>query len=281
LDSWLVGEKSVTTKHLFLFLAVIALAAGACNSGKTVSNNPVPSNPAPGILSFSASPASIAFGNSTTLSWSVSNATSISISPDLGTVSGNSVSVSPTLTTTYTLTASGSGGTATSMTTVKVLATTLSYTDPSSGAYRLVRNATKSTSKHLVLDLIGPAGSLSGVGFYLSADPAQINWVAVDTGDTEKIKNSVFTNAIIKSKASADGVLQAGIYQKGSTGAINATSSTVLASVALELTTGAQIANAKTVTFGAVSGKAVILNPPENSTATSPITIAAGTLTAN
>ena len=263
-------------------LAVIFIFVNACNSANTTLN-PGPSTPAPVIRSFAASPAGITIGESTTLSWSVSNATSLSISPGVGAISGTSVSVSPANATTYTLTASGSGGTANATTsvTVKTIATAMSYTDPTSGTYKLVKNATKSTATHLVLDLVGPPASLSGVGFCLSADPTKIDWAVVDSGDAEKVKSSVFSNTIVKTKVGTDGVLQAGIYQKGTTGAFNPTSSTVLASVALDLKNNATITNPRTVVFSAVSGKAVILNPPGSGSTTSAITIATGTLTAN
>ena len=63
------------------------------------------------ILRFSAGPSSIPTGGSSTLSWSTSGATSVSISPGVGTVTANgSTTVSPASTTTYTLTATGSDG---------------------------------------------------------------------------------------------------------------------------------------------------------------------------
>jgi carbohydrate binding protein with CBM4/9 domain len=71
---------------------------------------------------FTASPTSIATGQSSTLSWTTSNATSVSIDNGLGAQPVNgSTSVSPSATTTYTLTASGSGGTVTRQATVTVL----------------------------------------------------------------------------------------------------------------------------------------------------------------
>ncbi len=64
-------------------------------------------------VTFSADPETILSGESTTLSWTSSNADSCVIDPDIGTVtSEGSVSVSPTQTTTYTITATGAGGTA-------------------------------------------------------------------------------------------------------------------------------------------------------------------------
>ncbi|MDB4438337.1 lamin tail domain-containing protein [bacterium] len=82
----------------------------------------VPGGP-PSINTFEASPPFVDSGQSVTLSWNVQNATSVNISPDVGTVaaeSGNIV-VTPDETTTYTITASGeSGPVATSQVTVGV-----------------------------------------------------------------------------------------------------------------------------------------------------------------
>ena len=77
---------------------------------------------APTIMQFTANPASIQAGQSSTLTWVVQNATSVSINNGIGTVNNNSgsVSVSPTATTTYTLTATNSSGTVTATQTVTV-----------------------------------------------------------------------------------------------------------------------------------------------------------------
>ncbi len=69
---------------------------------------------APTIGSFSASPAFIQAGQSSTLAWTVSGADSISITADVGVspgvITGSSTAVSPTATTTYTLTATNTIG---------------------------------------------------------------------------------------------------------------------------------------------------------------------------
>ena len=81
---------------------------------------------APAISSFSANPATISPGQSSTLSWTVSGSPipALSISPGVGAVTGNFVSVSLSTTTTYTLTASNSAGQATAQTTITVKDTT-------------------------------------------------------------------------------------------------------------------------------------------------------------
>ena len=74
------------------------------------------------VLQFSAAPATITAGQSSTLNWVVENATTVTITPTLGSVDAHSGSstVSPTATTTYTLTATGPGGTVNSTVTVTV-----------------------------------------------------------------------------------------------------------------------------------------------------------------
>lgn len=68
----------------------------------------------PPTVSFTATPASIAAGESAVLTWSTTQATSVTILPDLGPrpLSG-SVTVTPASTTTYTVVATGPGGTTT------------------------------------------------------------------------------------------------------------------------------------------------------------------------
>jgi hypothetical protein len=64
------------------------------------------------ITSFTASPTNIDAGQTATLSWTVAGASSVSISPGIGSVNpqSGSTQVSPQQTTTYTLTADGPGG---------------------------------------------------------------------------------------------------------------------------------------------------------------------------
>jgi hypothetical protein len=81
----------------------------------------VPSGPAPSITSFTASASTISAGQTSTLSWNVSGASYLIVSPALGAVRGTSATVSPSQTTTYTLYATNQYGrtTATVAVTVK------------------------------------------------------------------------------------------------------------------------------------------------------------------
>ncbi|MEI6223853.1 MAG: hypothetical protein WCS72_03810 [Deltaproteobacteria bacterium] len=90
-----------------------ALSFAACKTSDAPTAVPV-------ISTFTATPASITSGGSSTLAWTVSGATTLSIAPGVGTVTGSSVVVSPTTTTVYTLTASGAGGNTTAAATVTV-----------------------------------------------------------------------------------------------------------------------------------------------------------------
>ena len=75
----------------------------------------------PTISSFTANPVSVTEGDSSTLSWVVTGATTVSINQGIGAVAlSGSVLVSPTATTTYTLTATNSAGTITATVTVTV-----------------------------------------------------------------------------------------------------------------------------------------------------------------
>jgi uncharacterized cupredoxin-like copper-binding protein len=78
----------------------------------------------PLINSFTASPTSITSGSSSTLSWAVFGATSLSINPGgfTSVASSGTITVSPTASTTYTLTATNATGTTTAAAQVAVAA---------------------------------------------------------------------------------------------------------------------------------------------------------------
>ncbi len=126
----------------------------AVNSPMFSSDVPFPGTPAPAISSFTATPSNIMAGQSTTLAWSVSGATTLSINQGIGIVTGTSVSVSPNVTTTYTLTASNQGlATSSSQVVVTV--------DPLIGAVRkpndqsIASNTTLQNDSDLSLTLLG------------------------------------------------------------------------------------------------------------------------------
>jgi len=82
----------------------------------TASN--VPQDAAPTINSFTATPGNVTAGGNVTLSWDVSNASYIVVSPQAGAVRGTSVVVQPGQTTTYKLYATNQYGRTTAAVTV-------------------------------------------------------------------------------------------------------------------------------------------------------------------
>jgi hypothetical protein len=109
---------------LLSLLLIISLCAGCITlvEKETADTKEEPSIKPPVIISFTAGPETVDYGVQSRLSWEVSGAETVSISPVVGPV--NSVSqalVTPTTTTTYTLTASNEGGDSTKTVTVTVI----------------------------------------------------------------------------------------------------------------------------------------------------------------
>lgn len=121
---------SVSAACFALFLAFLVVGEIACGGGAA------PPPPLP-TVSLQANPSTIVEGSSTTLTWSSTNATQLSISPTVGSVplQGSTV-LQPTSSTTYTISASGPGGSASASTLVTVnptapVAVTIQATSPS------------------------------------------------------------------------------------------------------------------------------------------------------
>lgn len=99
---------------LTLAFAAAALTVG-CGKKPVVSHEPPPA-PAPAArptVTLTANPTAINKGESATLNWSSTNATQLTISPEVGAVAPEgSTKVTPSDSTTYSITASGPGGSA-------------------------------------------------------------------------------------------------------------------------------------------------------------------------
>jgi len=92
---------------------------------KQINTPPPPPPPPPAAakptVSIQANPTTIDKGGSSTLSWTSTNATQLTVAPDVGSVNAQgSTQVSPANSTTYTITASGPGGSADSSVRVTV-----------------------------------------------------------------------------------------------------------------------------------------------------------------
>jgi len=110
-----------------ILTAMLALAFVAGCKKKPPTAPPPPPPPPPAAarptVSLQASPTSVNKGDSTTLSWTSTDATQLTISPDVGAVTAQgSTKVTPSDSTTYTITASGPGGSADSSARVTVSA---------------------------------------------------------------------------------------------------------------------------------------------------------------
>jgi hypothetical protein len=114
-------SKSVTPSSTTIYTLTATNSNGSVTAKTTVTIAP------PVISSFTANPATISPGQSSTLSWSGSGATTLSIDQGVGAVSGTtSQMVSPATTTTYTLTATSSAGSTTAKVSVAVGASSTS-----------------------------------------------------------------------------------------------------------------------------------------------------------
>jgi len=107
-------------KKLFVLVSLLLITITGCTINIT---QPSPSQPAtpPEVMAFSASPSKIKTGESATLLWNVTGATSVTIDQGIGNVDvAGTKTVSPTTTTIYTLTATNSAGTNTESATITV-----------------------------------------------------------------------------------------------------------------------------------------------------------------
>jgi peptidoglycan-associated lipoprotein len=118
-------RKSLSQASVILCLLLLILAGG-CKKKAPVAPTPPPPPPPPAAaptVTLSANPTSIERGQSSTLTWSSTNATNVSIDQSIGDVStSGSRSVSPSSSTTYLITAKGEGGTETATARITVTA---------------------------------------------------------------------------------------------------------------------------------------------------------------
>src|SRR5277367_5971258 len=118
-------SSSLYSGAIFTAVLAVALVAG-CSKKPAAAAPPPPAPPPPAsrpTVSIQASPTSIERGGSTTLSWTSTDATQLTIAPDVGAVTAQgSTKVTPSASATYTITASGPGGSADSSVRVTVAA---------------------------------------------------------------------------------------------------------------------------------------------------------------
>lgn len=106
--------RPLLDRSLLVSVCALALFVAGCGKKPVASKPPVSAPPpaaAKPTATLSADRTSINKGESAKLTWSTTDATNVSIAPEVGAVTPQgSTTVSPTESTTYTLTASGPGG---------------------------------------------------------------------------------------------------------------------------------------------------------------------------
>ncbi len=163
-------------------LVVVAMTAFLACSGGGGSDKGGTSGSAPTISSFTANPATINSGQTTTLSWTVADATSLHIDPGNNDVTGYTSATASNLTqtTTFTLTATNASGSSTASTTVTV--NPLSTGDSATGSVNTNTSGTITT----------PLGAKLYVPIY-AVPPTQSGGTGTMTFSIEKTTASVPT----------------------------------------------------------------------------------------
>jgi len=118
-----LASRSLYRAALLVALSVVALTAGCHHKPPPPPPPPPVQAPAPArpTVTLQASPTSINKGESANLSWNSTDATRLTIAPDVGDVTAQgSTKVTPSDSTTYTITATGPGGSASATATVTV-----------------------------------------------------------------------------------------------------------------------------------------------------------------
>ena len=172
---------NVTANTTFTLTASNSYGSATATTAVTVA-----AQPAPVIASFTATPASLpAGGGSVTLSWTATNATTLSIDNGVGVVTGTSATANVAADTTFTLTASNSSGTVTRTSRVVLASASTRYLDVVNGVdtNACTQAAPCKTLAHAIIG--APAGStfLLADGMY-SAQTEGVGGFNVPDGGT-------------------------------------------------------------------------------------------------
>ena len=184
-----IGEKDVTVNQTTTY-TLIAKGDGGASPAKTLSISVKAAAPkAPSISSFTPSTARIKQGESVVLSWSTTDANSVTINgAPVTPPAGGSISASPTETTTYTLAANGAGNPAKLSVTITV--------DPKTQAPPTLMNPPPGDAAAIRTAL----DRLSGAYATQLADEVKKQWTGMNK-DQEKAVKAVFSNSGVKALA--------------------------------------------------------------------------------
>ena len=181
---------SPNTSYTYAMRAVDAAGNSSASSNSMTATTPPLTVAPPVISTFTAAPTSIVAGQSATLSWSVSGATSLSLDNGLGTVTGTSKSVSPASTVTYTLTATNTGGSVTAKVTI-----TVSATDGQGPSTPILLTATAKSATEVDLSWTPSSDNVGVSGYQISrsgAAPFTVSGTTVSYADTSASPNTSY-----------------------------------------------------------------------------------------
>jgi peptidoglycan-associated lipoprotein len=127
-------SRSLYRASLIVVLAASVFTFGCNKKPKQVSAPPTAPPPpaaAQPTVTLQASPSALEKGDSSTLSWTSTDATQLTVAPDVGSVNAQgSTKVTPSTSTTYTITASGPGGSASATARITVATAAPSAEEP-------------------------------------------------------------------------------------------------------------------------------------------------------
>ena len=232
-------------------------------------------------ITFTASPTSIGANGSSILSWKTTGATSVSISPGIGTVAlSGTKSVSSTATTTYTLTAKGAGGTKTATAKVSVIATTVAITATpgtvaSGGAVTLKVTVTNASSVAITNNQNSTSVPVSAAGGSVVVKPTV---TTIYTATAKGSKNNASASVTVTVSGTVGAPTVSISANPASITSGQTSTLTVTASGATGVTVTDNV-DSTTYTLGATGG-AQAVSPTQTTTYTATATGAGGTSTA-
>ncbi len=205
-------------RRILLFAVVVCLAVwqvacGGGNTGGVVTTPPTTSAP---TVNFTATPTAITSGQSSTLAWTTTNATTVSIDNGIGSMtpvaSGTKI-VSPTATTTYTLVATNANGSTSAAATVTVTSapppppastvTSVTVMGPATvpanntAQFAATVNGTGSPSQAVTWSVSASAGTITTTGLFTPlATAAGSSATITATSVQDKTKSGTATVAV-------------------------------------------------------------------------------------
>lgn len=199
------GTKVVNPTATTTYTLTATNGAGSATASTTVTASGGGGGSAPTITSFTATPSSISSGNSSTLAWNTSGATSLSIDQGIGTVTGTtSKVVNPSSTTTYTLTATNSYGSVAKSATITVgsLPTISSFTaSPSTIASGDSSTLSWSCTGATSLSIDQGVGTVTGLSSAVVSPSNSTTYTMTATNSMGSVTRSVTVSVSTQSKA--------------------------------------------------------------------------------